>query len=47
MGEVKQELKDAIARCESLEQRSSEQASELTKTLGSLKKAQVDAQGAH
>ena len=44
--EIEEELKDAIARCESLGQKSSEQASELTKALESLKEAWVDAQGA-
>ena len=39
VGEVEQEFKDAITRCESLEQKSSEQASELTKALESLKEA--------
>ena len=43
MGEVEKELKDAMARCESLEQKSSEQASELTKALENLKEARVDA----
>ena len=46
VGEVEQELKDAIAKCESLEQKSSEQASELTKALESAKEARVEAQGA-
>ena len=46
VGEVEQELKDAITRSESLEQKSSEQASELTKALESLKEARVDAQDA-
>ena len=46
MGEVETELKGAIARCGSLEQKSSEQASELTKVVESLKEARVDAQGA-
>ena len=46
MGEVEQELKDTIAKCESLEKKSSEQASELTKALESMKEARVDAQGA-
>ena len=46
MGEVEQELEYAIARCESLEQKSSEQASELAKALENLKEARVDAQGA-
>ena len=46
MGEVEHELKDAITKCESLEQKSLEQASELTKALESLKEARVDAQGA-
>ena len=46
VGEVEQELKDAIARCKSLEQKSSEQASELIKAIESLKEARVDAQGA-
>ena len=44
--EVEQELKDAIAKCESLEQKSAEQASKLTKALESMKEAWVDAQGA-
>ena len=43
VGEVEQELKDAISRCESLEQKSSEQAFELTKALESLKEDRVDA----
>ena len=43
--EIEKELKDAIARCESLEQKSSEQASELTKALKSLKETRIDAQG--
>ena len=46
VGEVEKELKDAIARCESLEQKSSSQASELTKSLESVKEARVEAQGA-
>ena len=46
MGEVEKELKDAITRCESLEQKSSEQASELTKALESMMEARVDARGA-
>ena len=45
--EIEQELKDAITKCESLEKKSSEQASELTKALESMKEARVDAQGAH
>ena len=47
VGEVEQELKDAIAKCESLEQKSSEQASELTKALESMNEARVEAQSAH
>ena len=43
VGEVEKELKDANTRCESLEQKSSEQASKLTKALESLKEARVDA----
>ena len=39
VGEVEHELKDAIAKCESLKQKSSEQASELTKDLKSMKEA--------
>ena len=46
MGEVEKELKDAIAKCEFLENKSSDQASELTKARESLKEARVDAQGA-
>ena len=45
VGEVEQDLKDAIAKCESLEQKSSEQASELTKAFESMKEARVEAQG--
>ena len=45
VGEVEQELKDAIAKCASLEQKSSEQAPELTKALESVKEARVEAQG--
>ena len=45
VGEVEHELKDAIAKCESLEKNSSEQASELTKALESGKEARVEAQG--
>ena len=46
MGEVEQELKDAITKWESLEQKTSEQASELTKALKSMKVARFEAQGA-
>ena len=46
VGEVEQELKGTIAKCESLEQKSSEHASELTKALESVKEARVEAQGA-
>ena len=42
VGEVEHELKDAIAKCESLEQKSSDQASELTKALESVKEARVE-----
>ena len=41
--EIEQELKDAIARCESLEQKSLEEDSELTKALENLKEARLDA----
>ena len=46
MDEVKQELKDAIGKCESLERKSSEQNSELAKVLQNAKEARVEAQGA-
>ena len=46
VGEVELELKDAITKCESLEQKSSEQASELAKALQNVKEARVEAQGA-
>lgn len=46
VGEVEKELKDAIARCESLEQTSSEQASDLVKARESLKEARANAQDA-
>ena len=46
VGEVEQELKDAIAKCNSLEQKSSEQAFELTKALESAEETRVEAQGA-
>ena len=47
MGEVETELKGAIARCGSLEQTSSEQASELAKDHESMKEAWANAQDAH
>ena len=43
MSEVKKELKDAIARCESLEHTSLEQAFKLNKAYESLKEAWADA----
>ena len=46
VGEVEQELKDAITKCESLEQKTSEQASKLAKALACGKEARVEAQGA-
>ena len=46
VGEVEQELKDAINKCESLELKTSKQASELAKALQSVKEAWVEAQGA-
>ena len=46
MGEVEQELKYAIAKCKSLEQKTSEQASELAKALKSMKEARVEGEGA-
>ena len=45
VGEIEHELKDAITECESLEQKSSKQASELAKALESMKEARVEAQG--
>ena len=43
LGEVQQELKDAISKCESLEQKTSDQASELAKALQDVKEARVEA----
>ena len=42
VGEVKQELKDAITKCESLEQKTLDQASELAKALQDIKEARVE-----
>ena len=42
VGEVEQELKDAITKCESLEQKTSDQASELAKALRDIKEARVE-----
>ena len=44
VGEVEQELKDTITKCESLEQKTLEQASELAKALVSVKGARVESQ---
>ena len=40
--EVQQELKDAIGKCESLERKSSEQNSELAKTIQSAQEARAE-----
>ena len=44
MTEVEQELKDAITKCESLEQKTSDEASELAKALWDIKEAWVESQ---
>ena len=44
VGEVEQELKDAITKCESLEQKTSDQAAELAKALQDAKDARVESQ---
>ena len=44
VGEVEQELKDAITKCESLEQKTLDQASELAKALRDIKEAWVESQ---
>lgn len=46
VGKVEQELKDTITKCESLEQKTLEQASELAKALVSVKGARVESQSA-
>ena len=46
VAEVKQELKDAIEKCESLEQKTLDQSSELAKALQDAKEAQVESRSA-
>ena len=46
VGEVQQELKDAIKKCESLERKIVDQESELSKARQSTQEARVEAQGA-
>ena len=46
VAEVEQELKDTITKCESLEQKTSDQASELAKALQDIKEARVESQSA-
>ena len=43
VGEVQQELQDAVKKCESLERDSKMQASELAKALQSMQKARAEA----
>ena len=42
VAEVEQELKDDITKCESLEQKTLDQASELAKALKDVKEARVE-----
>ena len=46
VGEVQQELKDAIKKCESLERKITDQESKLAKAHQSTQEARVEAQGA-
>ena len=46
VGEVQQELQDAVKKCESLERKNADQESELAKACQSAQEAQVEAQGA-
>ena len=45
VGEVQQELKDSIKKCESLERKIADQESELAKARQSAQEARVEAQG--
>ena len=45
-GEVQQEIKDAVEKCESLERKIVDQESELAKAHQSAQEARVEAQGA-
>lgn len=46
VAKVEQELKDAITKCQSLEKKTSDQASELAKALQDVKQARVESQSA-
>ena len=46
VSKIEQELKDAITKCESLEQKTPDQASELAKALQDIKEAWVESQSA-
>src|SRR3989337_4513311 len=46
VGEVQQELQDAVKKCESLEHKITDQESELAKAHQSTQEARVEAQGA-
>ena len=46
VGEVQQELEDAVKKCESLEHKIAGQESELAKARQSTQEARVEAQGA-
>nr|XP_040249306.1 myosin-7B-like [Aegilops tauschii subsp. strangulata] len=46
VGEVQQELQDAVKKCESLEHKITDQESELAKAHQSAQEARVEAQGA-
>ena len=47
VGDVQQELQDAVKKCESLERNIADQDSELAKARQSAHDARVEAQGAH
>ena len=46
VAEVEQELKDAISKCETLEQKTSDQSSELAKALHDAKEARIESRSA-
>ena len=46
MAEVEQELKDAIRKCETLEQKTSDQSSKIAKALHDAKEARIESRSA-
>ena len=46
VAEVEQELKDAISKCETLEEKSTTQVAKLTKALNEAKEARTESRGA-